>query len=103
MNYKSRRCTRCAVNWPYEAVTIGDETITFERCPDCDEETWRSINEQTVDSDEFRRAHSHRLFERYLEARENRDRDLIERVEPVAFAQYLMDSAAEQIERDTMS
>jgi hypothetical protein len=83
----SRRCTTCAINWPAEE--------DFEHCPQCGEKTWASVNEVTVDAGEIAEA----KFERYLRQREQADRDLLERVEPWAFAQYLMDAAEEQWSR----
>lgn len=87
---QSARCTRCAVNWPLE---WHDEAI--EECPACDGQVWASRDDPSVSDEEIRDV----MFERYLRRRDAADRDLLERVEPWAFAQYLMDAAEEQWSR----
>jgi NAD-dependent SIR2 family protein deacetylase len=91
---QSWRCTRCAINWPKHDAR-GHLTDMFERCPDCDGPTWESSDPPTETWPEV----NYSLFERYLRARPREDRSLMERVEPMAFAQYLMDAAEEQTER----
>ena len=91
MSHRSRRCTMCNVSWP-----LNDD---YRDCPSCGQPTWRSTADP-MPEDEARREKARHDFERYLERRDTEDRRMMERVEPFAFAQYLMDAAEEQIERE---
>lgn len=95
----SWRCSTCARSWPMhdDAGVCRD---TYKQCPVCGTNTWRSTGDPDANWDEARREASYFEFERYLERREQADRKLLEQVKPAAFAQYMMDSAEEQIERE---
>lgn len=96
IEYASRLCPKCNIGWPLHN-DAGTETDDFTSCPRCSWNTFKSTREPTVTVREAREAQ----FEEYLERREREDRTLIKQVEPFAFAQYLMDAAEEQIERES--
>lgn len=99
-DYRTRRCTGCNINWPrYDDA--DNERDEFEHCPICLKFTTRSSWEPTfswTDALSEKRQHD---FEHYYVKREKEDMLLMRRVEPFAFAQYLMDSAEEEIERQS--
>lgn len=78
----------------------GKESGTFKQCPACGSSTWRSTNPPDYSWDEATREKAYHDFERFLEKRDTEDRKLMEKVEPFAFAQYLMDSAEEQVQAE---
>jgi hypothetical protein len=88
-NVHSQRCSACLIDWP-----LGD---AYAECPKCGGSTWSSSFQPDMDEAEAK----YMAFEFYLERREQADRDVLERTEPAAFAQYLMDAAEEQRDRDT--